>query len=674
MSSPAEAKEKAEQELLIDKHEEGGSMTKMEVSLKIFLPTKKDDDPTTICTDDDDVPALSNSSSQQRLSTQLLEEEVEEVEVEEERPEEGSEEPRTKKTTKSQEIFVNMSHDNNTSSSASSSKLKKQQNSKSKLNRKKEKSKLKLSKASKKSASSYFVRATKHLVNKVLSSGTNKQTTSKTTDPLVTTGIPSSKKMESADPGIISIELARTFDSVDVDVDQVKDVDTDLEDTVKNHDDEDYDHFVRATRHLVIKVLRGTNKQTTSKSTDPLVTTGIPSSKKKEDDDTGIISIELARTFDSVDNVDQVEEDVDTDLEDTVKNHDEEDYDHNHDDMSHISVKNITEIMKEQEHQEQKHKMVVGPEGIVSFLFSWPFLTSLMLSLLFVEIIVPPDNDEEQEQEQSSRSTAVDDISAPSSPVQRHSIHYSVHVPTDDNDADADAPPSPILQSIKYWEEKALNDSISSSSSLFNIPPRPPTTGRLSASQLNLFEDDDHKRDMEPLIDLDELYGHVKELKPDMEHLGRGKSADDGYNKTLPRMSAITLDSVTESSSSSKFGERRSTRHYRRSFRKSGGIHSNHFRETQRTIIILIICITIGISFIDYAFDYCETQSMFHMHDDDTKTNDTAIVRIIVDDTNNNTLLISDGKSSPPSLMMEKQIHQQQRQNYWDEHIVSTFL
>jgi hypothetical protein len=83
MSSPAEAKEKAEQELLIDKHEEGGSMTKMEVSLKIFLPTKKDDDPTTICTDDDDVPALSNSSSQQRLSTQLLEEEVEEVEVEE---------------------------------------------------------------------------------------------------------------------------------------------------------------------------------------------------------------------------------------------------------------------------------------------------------------------------------------------------------------------------------------------------------------------------------------------------------------------------------------------------------------------------------------------------------------------------------------------------------------
>jgi hypothetical protein len=587
MSSPAEAKEKAEQELLIDKHEEGGSMTKMEVSLKIFLPTKKDDDPTTICTDDDDVPALSNSSSQQRLSTQLLEEEVEEVEVEEERPEEGSEEPRTKKTTKSQEIFVNMSHDNNTSSSASSSKLKKQQNSKSKLNRKKEKSKLKLSKASKKSASSYFV---------------------------------------------------------------------------------------RATRHLVIKVLRGTNKQTTSKSTDPLVTTGIPSSKKKEDDDTGIISIELARTFDSVDNVDQVEEDVDTDLEDTVKNHDEEDYDHNHDDMSHISVKNITEIMKEQEHQEQKHKMVVGPEGIVSFLFSWPFLTSLMLSLLFVEIIVPPDNDEEQEQEQSSRSTAVDDISAPSSPVQRHSIHYSVHVPTDDNDADADAPPSPILQSIKYWEEKALNDSISSSSSLFNIPPRPPTTGRLSASQLNLFEDDDHKRDMEPLIDLDELYGHVKELKPDMEHLGRGKSADDGYNKTLPRMSAITLDSVTESSSSSKFGERRSTRHYRRSFRKSGGIHSNHFRETQRRIIILIICITIGISFIDYVFDYCETQSIFHMHDDDTKTNDTAIVRIIVDDTNNNTLLISDGKSSPPSLMMEKQIHQQQRQNYWDEHIVSTFL
>ena len=388
--------------------------------------------------------------------------------------------------------------------------------------------------------------------------------------------------------------------------------------------------------------------------------------KKNEDDDPGNISIELTRTFDSVD-VD-LAEDVDTDLEDTV-----DDGDGDGDDPWHMTVENvITEIIKEQQEQEQdqdqEHKSVVGSEDIASFLVSCPFLTSVLLSLLIVEI---------ENQEDVSRSTSIDDIPPPPPPPpppERHSIHYSVLLPTDN---DGEAPPSPIRKTIKYWEEKSLNDSISSNASLFDIP-LPPTTGRLSASQLYLFEDDDdYKRNMGP-IDSNESYDdvHVEELRHET-------SLDNGY-KNLPRMSAITHDSVTSLntlpsalSTSKSSGERRSTRHTRRSLRKSGG-SSIHHSSDQRTMIIAILCITFGISFVNDVFDYCEKQSIFHVHEFRFFSNN-----VIVDDNSknkntNNTFLVNDDESSSSSrsstLMKRKQIHQQQRQQYWDEHIVSTFL
>jgi hypothetical protein len=590
------------------------------------------------------------------------------------------------------------------------------------LNRKKENSKSKLSKASKKSASSYFVRATKHIVKAFDVTRSNKQSLSKS-DPSSTstsTGI-QSKKKEDNDTGNISIELTRTFDSVDDDL--AEDVDINLDDAVvcdeeeERHDhDGDCDDLSTSkttttgiqskkkedndTGNISIELTRtfysvdddlaedvDTNLDDAvvcdeeeeihdhdgdcdDLSTSKTTTTGIPSKEKEGDPDD--ISVELTRTFDSVD-VDLVE-DVDTDLEDAVVRDDEEeghDLDDG-DDLWHMTVENvISEIMKEQQEQEYK-SVVAGPESIASFLISCPFLTSVLLSLLFVEIILPPaDNDEEKEDinppPTSSSSTSIDDILPPPPSPVRHSIHYSVLLPTDNDDDDA--PPSPIRRTINYWEEKSLHDSISSNSSLFDIPS-PPTTGRLSASQLYLFEDDDHKRNIGP-IDLDD---HVDEELHET-------SLDDGY-KTLPRMSTINHDSVTSLTtplstlSTPKFGERGlSTRQNRRSLRnKSGGIRHSH----QRTTIIAILCITIGISFVDYVFDYCETQSIFHnVHDT------SLVVNVIVDDKNNSKskiktlLVISDEKSSsspPPYLMEKKRTHQQQRQHHWDEHIVSTFL